>query len=119
MTKNELLNEYQNNEELLLKKWYAYSIAEEREISIDDVEYKTIPFLSEELKEKFLLWVTNNRTRLHKIICIDFNYIEKKEKYESTTDILIMLSDFLSSEYTASLEIAILLSKTVLDELCL
>lgn len=117
MNKYEVVSEYLSNEKLLLEKWYIKTTAIEMGIE-EEIEFKgTLPS-SSEIKEKFLNWVDKHKNNLHKIICKDFNYKEKRKKYEDTTNLIIALSEVLDFDYSNALEVSSLLVSYLLDDFC-
>jgi hypothetical protein len=117
MNKYEIAKKYLDNEKFLLENWYSKTMAHEMGFE-DEVEFKgTLPSLTK-IREKFSEWVIEHKKNLHKIICKDFNYIEKRKDYEDVVDFIIAVSEALDFDYTNPIEVSTLLVTTVLDDFC-
>lgn len=118
MDRYKVVNKYLNNEQILLEQWYSKTMALEFGLN-ENVEFKG-PFpSSDKIKEQFLEWVEKHKKNLHKIICDDLNFIEKKKEYKDIRDLIIYISEALEYNYTHVLEISSLLVMIVLDSFCL
>lgn len=117
MNKNQIVKQYLDNEQLLLETWYTKSMAQEVGLE-DDVEFKGALPSSDEIKEKFLEWVNKHKKNLHKIICKDFNFLEKKKECVDIANLVVSISEALEFDYTNVLEVSSLLIVTVLDNFC-
>jgi len=109
---------YLNNEKELFETWYKKT--KNRELGYDtDVELKSaIPSLST-IKKSFKKFFDKNQKKLFRLICKEFNYIEKKENYKTHIELAIAISEVISPDYADSLEVSSILIKVYLDNLCL
>ena len=117
MNKYDIINQYINDEPLLLEIWYTKTMALEMGIE-EDIEFKSAFPSHDKIKEKFLDWVAKHKKKLYKLICEDFSFKEKRNEYEDVVNLVNAVSEVLDVDYSMSIEISSLLLLTVLDDFC-
>ncbi len=117
MNKIELSQTYQDNNVLLYETWYQKHMAAKLGLK-EDVEFKGLLPSIDEIKKIFLEWFENNKVKLYQLICVQFEYVTKKEKYQNVSELIVALSEFLAPDYSDSFEITHMIVTMGLDKFC-
>lgn len=115
----EIAKKYLSNESTALKDWYREYRSIQTGVPGGEISVVNIP----KIQESFDEWFDTTKEDLYRIICVEWNYPEKRKRdeYKETVLYVIALADFLIAKQTnvpSPLALASLLVMKGLDNFC-
>lgn len=108
-------NAYLSDSFLAMTEWYRKTLYYETGI-YGSQGTSPLPDI-DEIRYKFDAWVDKNIILLQQYVC--HTYIHNKEKYSDMASLAIIIANSIDDKIAAPLEVACLLLKNGLDDLCL
>ncbi|GEM_PF-5431779 len=116
-----LIQAYLDNSNQAYQDWYAGIIGEQ---TGQTVPYAVQPSL-DTLKKRFRTWYENHREWLYQLICVQWEYMRKRQEYSNQSDLIFaILGDIASLAdliplLNVPVTVILLVSEGLLDQLCI